>query len=263
MPPEPESLLERARSASGDELKVLVQDSSGEALLGVLENPHCQESHLTLLLERPELPASVIEAVAAQPKWMSNEAVRLRLASHPRTAKRIALAAVRQLYLLDLARLSFLPSAPADIRRLAEEILIARVPLLPVGQKLTLARRGPSRVAAAILAEGHAQVIKTALNNPFLTESQILKVLAKAGVSDRVVAAIAQHSKWASQYHVRLALLRHPHTPAPCVLAFLPQLHLHDLREIAGLQDLASHLRNHVEQELSRRVLPTRPAGGA
>jgi hypothetical protein len=260
MPPEAESLLERVRSASGDELQALVHDSSGEALLAVLENPHCEELHVTLLLERLELPANVIDAVAAHPKWMSSEGVRLRLAAHPRTSKRIALATLRQLYLFDLVRLSFLPSAPANIRRAAEEILLARVPSLPVGQKLTLARRGPSRVAAAILAEGHAQVIKPALNNPFLTESQILKVLAKAGVLERVVAAIAQHSKWAGQYHVRRALLRNSHTPVPCVLAFLPQFKLHDVREIARLQDLAPRLRKYVEQELARRSQSEPPA---
>jgi len=37
--------------------------------------------------------------------------------------------------------------------------LLARLPQLPLGQKITLARRGPARVAGALLAEGHAQVI--------------------------------------------------------------------------------------------------------
>ena len=105
---------------------------------------------------------------------------------------------------------------------MAEEVILTRVPHLPVGEKLTLARRGPSRVAGAILAEGHAQAIKLALANAFLTEAQVLKVLAKPGVPERVVAAIAQHSKWSCQYNVRVALVRNAHTPAACVLAIMP-----------------------------------------
>jgi hypothetical protein len=253
MPPESESLLDRARSACGEELKALVYESGEEVLLAMLENPNFEEPHVTLLLNRLDLPANVIDALAAQPKWLSSEGVGFRLACHPHTPKRIALATVRQLYLFDLVRLSLLPSAPADIKRVAEEVIIARVPHLPIGQKLTLARRGPSRVAGAVLEKGHAQAIKAALNNSFLTESQVLKVLAKAGVPERVIAAIAQHPKWACQYSVRMALVRNAHTPVPCVLALLPHLNLHDLKEIAGLQDLAPHLRKYIDQELVRR----------
>lgn len=252
MSPESDRSIEQARAASSDELKALVHASGTSILLAMLENPNFDEPHVTLLLERLDLPADVLGAVAAQSKWMSSEGVRLRLASHPHTPKRIALAAARQLYLFDLVRLSLLPSAPADIKRVAEEIIIARVPHLPVGQKLALARRGPARVAGAILAGGHAQAVKLALNNAFLTESQVLKVLA-SGAPERVVAAISQHPKWSYQSNVRMALIRNPHTPVPCVLSFLPHLNLSDLREIARLQDLAPHLRKYIEQELARR----------
>lgn len=254
MPPESAARLEHARSASGDELKSLVHEAGEEILLALLENPHVEEAHVTLLLERLDLPASVLSAIAGEGKWVSSEGVRLRLARHPRTPRRIALAAVRQLHLFDLVRLSLLPSAPAGIRRVAEEVILTRVPHLAAGEKLTLARRGPSRVAGALLAEGHAQAIKLALANSFLTESQVLKVLAKPGVPERAVAAIARHPKWSCQYSVRLALVRNSHTPVPAVLAFLPNLTLRDLQEIAGLEPLAPHLRKYIRQELARRA---------
>lgn len=245
--------LDRVRSASTEGLKSLLHAADEATLLALLENPNLDESHVTQLLERLDLPANVLTAVAGQGKWTASESVRLRLARHPRTPKRFALAMVRQLYLFDLIRLSLLPSAPADIRRVAEEVVLTRVPHIPVGEKLTLARRGPSRVVGALLAEGHPQAIKLALANAFLTESQILKVLAKPGVPERVVAAIAQHPKWSSQYNVRVALVRNPHAPAPCVLAFLPNLTLRDLKDVATLEGLAAHTRKYIERELARR----------
>lgn len=255
MPPEPdsESLIEHARSASGDELKSLIHEADENVLLAFLENPSLDETHVTVLLERLDLSATVLSAVAEKGKWTSSEGVRLRLARHPRTPKRIAVTMVRQLYLLNLVRVSLLPSAPADIRRIAEEVILTRIPHIPVGEKLTLARRGPSRVAGALLAEGHPQALKLALGNAFLTESQVLKVLSKPGIAERVVKAIAQHAKWSCQYNVRMALVRNPHTPIPCVVAFLPDLTLRDLKDIAGMEGLAPHLEKAIQQDLARR----------
>ncbi|HXW56733.1 MAG TPA: hypothetical protein VEJ67_13355 [Candidatus Cybelea sp.] len=244
---------ERPRSAPPQNLQPPVDDADEATLLALLENPKTEEAHVAQLLERLDLSAEVLVAVAAREKWLASEAVRLRLAQHPRTPKRVALAVVRQLFLFDLVRLALLPSAPPDIRRVAEEIILARLPRLAVGEKLTLARRGPSRVAGAILAEGLPQAIKLALGNPFLTESQVLKVLAKPGVHERVIAAIAQHAKWSAQYNVRAALVRNPLTPAPCVLGFLPNLTLQDLRDIGALEGLSSHTRRYIERELARR----------
>jgi hypothetical protein len=252
--PLPTRREEHARSACSDELKLLVHDADEATLLRLLENPNLEEPHVTRLLERLDLSANVLAAVARQGQWAASEPVRLRLAQHPRTPKHVALAVVRQLFLFDLVRLTLLPSAPPDIRRIAEEVILTRVPRLAIGEKLTLARRGPSRVAGALLAEGHPQATKLALGNRFLTESQVLKVLAKPGVHERVIAAIAQHAKWSGQYNVRAALVRHPLTPAPCVLGFLPNLTLRDLKDIGAREGVAPHTRRYIQQELARRT---------
>ena len=254
MPDDNPARNERSPAAQPGELSSLIHHTDEQALLAQLENPALEEPHIIQLLERLDLSTNVLAAIAEKGKWTASEGVRLRLARHPRTPRRHALALLRQLYLFDLVRLSLLPSTPAEIKRVAEELIITRVPHLPVGQKLTLARRGTSRVAGALLAEGHAQAIKLALANPFLTESQILKVLAKAGVPERVVAAIAQHPKWSVQYNVRVALIRNQHTPVPSVLAFLPNLTLRDLKELVALEGVTAHVRKYIQRELARRT---------
>lgn len=254
MPPDPEISAESARTASSEELKSLVRDLRDEILLALLENPNLAEDHVTVLIGRLDLSANILAAVAGTTKWTTRENIRLALARHPRTPKRIALTMLRQLFLFDLARLSLLPSAPADIRRAAEEMILMRVPHLPIGEKLTLARRGPARVAGALLAEGHPQAIKLALDNAFLTESQVLKVLAKSGVPERTVAAVAQHRKWSRMYNVRVALVRNPSTPAPRTMAILPDLTMRDLKDLAGLESLPPHVRRYIRKELQLRL---------
>jgi hypothetical protein len=246
--------LQRARSASGDDLDLLIHEADAETLLALLENPNMQEPHVTRLLERLDLSSGVLTAVAKEGKWTSSESIRLRLARHPRTPSRIAISMLRQLYLFDLVRLSLLSSAPADIRRAAEEFILTRVPHIPIGEKLTLARRGPARVVAAVLAEGHPQAVKLALANSLLTESQVLKVLAKPDVPARVVTSIAQHAKWSLQYNVRVALVRHEHTPVPALLQFLPDITLRDLKDVLTLEAVTPHVRKYIQQELARRA---------
>jgi hypothetical protein len=253
MQPERELALDHARAASADELNALLYECDEKLLLALLQNPNIQEKHIELLLGRSDVSSAVVCAVAEGGNWTSRE-VRLRLTQHPHCPKRIALATLRHLYLFDLVRVCLLPLVAPDIRRAAEEALLSRVPHLPVGEKMTLARRGPARVASAIVAEGHAQAMKLALENPYLTESQILKVLAKNGVAERVVVAIATHPKWSCLYNVRAALLRNPQAPLPLVRGFLGDLALRDLTDIAWLRDLSAETQKLIAEELERRV---------
>jgi hypothetical protein len=85
MPPESVARVEDARWAPAEELKSLVHHSSEEILLALLENPNVEEPHVITMLERLDLPANVLAAVAGAGKWTSNEGVRPRLARCPRT----------------------------------------------------------------------------------------------------------------------------------------------------------------------------------
>jgi hypothetical protein len=245
---------EQARTAAGDSLKEFLHESDEATLVALLENPALDESHLATLLSRLDLPAAVLGLVAARTAWTSSEAVRVGLVKHPKTPRRVALTLLRQLYLFDLVKVALAPSTPAEAKRVAEEVMVQRVPQIPIGEKLTLARRGPARVAGAILAEGHPQAMRLAMANPFLTESQVLKVVSNAAVPERVIAAIAQDAKWSVQYNVRVGLIRNEHTPVPVVLTFLPELTMRDLKDVAGLEMMPAHVRRYIEKELERRA---------
>ena len=255
MAPKPSSEeAARARTASREELKVLVHHPSEEVLAAVAENPMLDESHLILLLERKDLPGYIVDHISRQKPWMESYPVRLRVARHPRAPRLVALRLVKQLYLFDLVNVSLLPSVPAELKRIAEELILARLPQLPLGQKFALARRGSGRVAAALLAEGLGQVIPLALENAFLTEAQVLKTLAREDLPPAVVAALAQHRKWSYLYNVRMALVRHPLTPLARVLSFLPDLTLGDLRVLSGAKSLAPSLREYIAHEIDSRA---------
>jgi hypothetical protein len=245
---------ERARIATGEQLAALLHHPSADVLLALLDNPALDETQLCLLFERKNLPAEIFEEVVRRKPLLKSYGVKRALAFHPRTPRLISMRLLRDLYLMDLVQITLLPGVSAELKRNAEEQLLARLPQLPLGQKITLARRGPARVAGALLAEGHAQVISIVLDNPYMTEAQILKALSREKLSAAVIPAIFHHHKWSITYNVRLALVRHPSSPLGTVLAYLPELTVSDLRDLAAPGIVTESLRKYLQAEVQRRT---------
>jgi len=245
---------QRALAATGEELAALLHSDVEEVLFAVLKNPVLSETDVAVLLVRKNLPAALIEEISKRREWLKTYALKKALACHPHTPRLVTLRLLRELYLMDLVQMALLPGLSAELKRNAEDQLASRLPQLPLGQKITLGRRGPARVAGLLLAEGHPLVVPVALDNSHLTAAQVLKALAREGVPDTVVHAIAHHRKWSCDYNVRLALMRNPATTLAVSLSFLPELTVSDLRELAAPGIVPEPLRKYLEAETQRRI---------
>src|SRR3989441_5559391 len=240
--------------ATGEELAGLVHHPSAEVLLALLENPALDETQVCLRLERKDLPGEVLEEIGRRKALLKSYRVKRALAFHPRTPRLVSLRLLRDLFLMDLAQVAILPGVSAELKLNAEEQLIARLPQLPLGQKITLARRGPARVAGALLAEGHAQVISVVLDNPYMTEAQILRVLSREKLPAPVIPAIIGNRKWSITYNERIELVRPHSDPLATILSYLPELTVSDLRELAAPGIVPENLRKYLQAEVQRRI---------
>jgi hypothetical protein len=245
---------QRALAATGEELAALLHSDVDEILLALLKNQALAETDVGVLLARKNLPVTVIEEIYKRREWLKTYALKKALSCHPHTPRLVSLRLLRELYLMDLVQIALMPGVSAELKRNAEDQLITRLPQLPLGQKITLARRGPARVAGLLLAEGHSLVVPVALDNSHLTAAQILKALAREGVPESVVQAIAQHRKWSCDYNVRLALVRNPATTLAVSLSYLPELTVSDLHELAAPGIVPEPLRKYLEAETRRRI---------
>ena len=253
---------ERALIAAGEELAALLHHPSADVLMALLDNPALDETKLCLLLDRKDLPGEILDEVGRRKHLLKNYRVKRALAFHPRAPRLISLRLLHDLYLMDLVQLALSPGVLAELKRSAEEQLLARLPQLPLGQKITLARRGPARVAGAILAEGHTQVIAIALDNSNVTEAQVLKVLSREKLPVALIPAISHHRKWSVSYNVRLALVRNPLSPLATILAYLPEITVSDLRELAAPGIVSENLRKYLQAEVQRRMRTGGRSGG-
>ncbi|HSY32254.1 MAG TPA: hypothetical protein VLA42_09710 [Verrucomicrobiae bacterium] len=243
-----------ALTANGEVPAALLHSDDEEVLLALLKTPALVETDITVLLARKSLPTAVIEEICKRRDWLKTYALKKALACHPHTPRLVSLRLLKELYLMDLVQIALLPGVSVELKRNAEDQLATRLPQLPLGQKITLARRGPTRITGSLLAEGHPLVVPVALDNSHLTAAQILKALAREAVPESVVQAIAQHHKWSCDYNVRLALVRNPATTLATSLSFLPELTVSDLRELAAPGVLPEALRKYLEAETHRRI---------
>jgi len=250
----PDSDRKHALTATGDDLATLLHHHATDVLLALLDNPVLDETQLCLLLDRKDLPPEILEEVVSRKKLLKNYRVKRALAFHPHTPRLASMRLIRDLYLMDLAQLALAVGALPELKRLAEEQLLARLAQLPLGQKIALARRGPGRVAGALLAEGHPQILSVVLDNAYLTEAQVLKALAREKVPLPVPHAIAQHRRWSCVYSVRLALIRTPGTTLSTILSYLPEINASDLRDLASPGIVSEPLRKYLQAELDRRT---------
>jgi hypothetical protein len=259
MAPEDTPSPETARTAEIEAIPKLIASNSEEVLRSLIDNPAFDETHVCLLLDRKNLSAALLEEISKRKAWQASYRVRLGLAAHPHTPRLIALRLLRELHLIDLVRIGLLPTSSMELRRLADERVLTQLPQLPLGQKLMLARRGSARIAAGLVAHGPEQVARVALDNAFLTESQLLKTLAKENLPAQTVGAVARHEKWSKLVNIRVALLRHPHAPHDRVPALVVGLPRRDLEDLIGLRRLSGHVRDHLRKELEARQKRGRP----
>lgn len=249
-----EERIARAARGGPSEITLLVHDSAVEVLQALFRNPFFSEDHLLTLLNRKTLPREVLQGVADNPEWMKSYRVKLALVRHAKTPRLVSLRLLKYLYLFDLVTVIQQPTVSAEIKRLAEDSIITRLEQLPLGQRITLARRGSARVVAALLALGDEPVIPVALDNPFLTEAELIRLLQHPDTIALVVEHMARHQKWSLRYDIRLTLVRHPLTPWARVLAFLPELNPQDLRLIASDRTMPADRRAYVQEVATQRL---------
>lgn len=167
--------------------------------------PLTEDTALALLSSR-DLTSTQIEELATNSHLLHSRKVMLALVCHVHTSRRVSIPLVRQLFVFELMDVALAPAVPADIKLLAEECITAKLSSITVGERLTLAKRGSTRVAAALISDADARVREAALNNPFLTEAFVVRAILKSGTTRTLAETIGRHPKWAYRVEVRRAL---------------------------------------------------------
>lgn len=160
------------------------------------------------------------------------------------------------LHLLSLGRL--LRRAPAPLRSVPPPEA-APVPdygggrELTVGERRSLARAPSRRAFDKLLSDPHPLVIRQLLENPRLTEDDVVRIAARRPVRPEAVTAIARAERWLKRPRVRLAILLNPGSPPSVAMPLLAACTRGELLEIVQGADTSKVLRATARELLARR----------
>jgi hypothetical protein len=128
---------------------------------------------------------------------------------------------------------------------------------LTVGERKSLARRPNRRAFDKLLADPHPLVIRQLLENPRLTEDDVVRMVARRPARLEVLETIAQNGRWLSRPRVRLAVLFNPGSPTAMTMPLLSVCTRNELLDVSRSSDSSMVLRN-AAHELFERLPPLR-----
>jgi len=200
-------------------------------------------------LKDPDLSPDTIDQISRDAGAMNSRKVRSALAGHQHTPRRIALRLIRELYTFELMHFALTPTVAADLKRLAEELLLSRLNAITLGERISLARRSSTAIAGALLLDKEQQVWQLAMENARLTEAAVVKALQRTTATATFVEAISHHPKWSVRNEVQIALLRSAHTPMAKAIEFARRIPPRQLRDILHTSRLPETIKSYLRKE--------------
>jgi hypothetical protein len=253
--PQQAARLRAALTADADELFAVIQDPSAEVLRATLKNRALDERHVLALLKRRDLSEDLLKAVYRLEQTKASRRIRLALVKNPNVPGPILRTLLPQLYLFELVAICYLPGVSPDQKLAAERLIIQRLPTVPLGTKITLARRATADVAAALLLEGLPALMEPCLGNPRLKEMAVARFLRSAAANAETISAVARHARWQPRPALRQAILKNPRTPTVWHTLWLPKLRSPELKQLAASPRLVPAQKKIVREEMRKRGL--------
>jgi hypothetical protein len=246
-------MIPNEQSGPADRVPILETGAAFADELRAASHPALTEDLALALLKRADLPAEVLEQLAKNGSVLKLRKVKIALVCHPHTPRHVSVPLARQFYTFDLLKVALVPTVPADVKVAADELLVARLKTITMGERLSLARRASGRVAGALLLDSEARVMQIALENSRLTETFVIQAVLRPQAGAAFVQAVAHHAKWSYRREVRIALLRTEYLSLARALEFRRGISPAILRETLH----ASRLPARIKEQILREIEPS------
>ncbi len=162
-----------------------------------------------------------------------------------------------------IARLFFVASPPSQLPRHLQKQLGPERALRPadkpltLGERKSLARTHRRDKLLLMISDPHPQVVTILLDNPHVTESDVVKMASARPAVPEALAKIAAHPRWSVRHQIKRSLVLNPSTPLADAIRIATTLRMTELAELAGDHSLPEQLRRHAAEmiaNLQRRV---------
>jgi hypothetical protein len=126
------------------------------------------------------------------------------------------------------------------------------LPVTPLGNKLTLARRATPAVLEALLKDKEPRLLEICLSNPKLKEGAVFQFLRSSSANAETLSIVARHPRWQSRPNLREAILTNPKTPQIWFTLWLPGMKIAEVKRLLSSNRLTPAQKRLVEERLKR-----------
>ncbi len=109
----------------------------------------------------------------------------------------------------------------------------ARMESTTLGERRSMSKLNIKDTIDRLLSDPDPMVITNILNNPRVTEREILKIASKRPNSPNILKLVATHRVWSKRYAVKVAIASNPYSLPRISIALLELLLTQDLKAIA------------------------------
>lgn len=146
------------------------------------------------------------------------------------------------------------PEAEAEPE--SEATIFQLLQSMSVPQKIKLALQGNKVARMLLVRDTSKQVPLFVLQNPGITEEEILEIARSTEVSELVFRAIVRNGAWMKSYPIKLQLVSNPRVPIDISMQWVKHLRDRDLRRLMKSKNIpnavATQCRKLVEKRLKK-----------
>ena len=253
-------MRQSGREDGRSDLRLRLSGASADYLEGALQNPGLGPEEVVLLLRNRSVKAEVLARIGRDRSLTRHREVRVALVEHPLTPFVTARMQLPFLFWRDLAAVSANVRLSPVVRRDADAILGRRLPELALGEAITLARVAGRGLVTLLRDEGDPRILRALAGNPRATEADVVRMAVRKDAPPAFLEWVAGSSHWCARRSVRLAVLRHPRTPAPAALRCVAKIPRSDLEILRRDPAVPRLVRVAAERRALSRSAPVRPA---
>lgn len=227
-----------------------IRGMNRDELTGFLENAgdSLTEKEALAVLENRFCSSQICSQIAQSTRLTSFYSVRAKLIAHRNTPQGHAMKYVHHLQWRDLLRYSTDMRILPAVRRAIDVQMLTRLPKLTLGERIASAKVCSRELIKKLLYDPDPKVFESLLNNPRLSEEDLVACIESGKVRGANLAFIADHSKWAFRYPVRRSLAMNTETPRGVAASQLRYLQRDDLNALMRRPETSTYLRRCIER---------------
>jgi len=122
-----------------------------------------------------------------------------------------------------------------------------------IGERLKLALKGGRDARAILIRDANKIVQRFVLQNPRLSEDEVLAVAKNRNSDSDVLRLIGENREWTRNYQVRLGLAQNAKTPIGIALNFIGALGERDLRNLSKSRNVSGAVASKARRMMMER----------